>query len=132
MWSTLESAGRGAAQVTSLLAVMTIGAIAVWLLVTLLALHAIRTNRGRWSERAGLWLIVGGGVALPVAVLSALMIVGMPELSRQLTAAPSGTLRVHVSAEQWWWRVRYEQAGAPPIELANELRLPRGQRIEVV
>ncbi len=132
MWSTLESAGRSAAEVASLLGIMTIGAVAVWLLVTLLALHAIRANRTRWSERAGLYLIVGGGVALPLVVLSALMVVGMPELSRQLKAAPAGTLRVHVSGEQWWWRVRYEQQGAPPIELANELRLPRGQMIEVV
>lgn len=132
MWSTLESAGRSAAEVAGLLGIMTIGAVAVWLLVTLLALHAIRANRTRWSDEAGLRLIVGGGVALPLVVLSALMVVGMPELSRQLKAAPSGTLRVHVSGEQWWWRVRYEQPGAPPIELANEIRLPRGQAIEMV
>jgi cytochrome c oxidase subunit 2 len=111
---------------------MTMVAVAVWLLVTLLALHAIRANRSQWSERAGLWLIVGGGVAVPVVVLSALMFVAMPELSRQLTAAPAGTLRVYVSGEQWWWRIRYEQPGAQPIELANELRLPVGQPIEVV
>jgi len=132
MWSTLESAGRSAAEVASLLGIMTAGAVAIWLLVTLLALHATRAHRTAWSERAGLWLIVGGGVALPLVVLSALLIVGMPELSRQLKAAPAGTLRVFVSGEQWWWRVRYEQPGAPPIELANELRLPLGQTIEVV
>jgi cytochrome c oxidase subunit 2 len=131
MWSTLESAGRNAAEVTSLLASMTVGAAVIWLAVTLLALHAVRAQRARWSERAGLWLIVGGGVALPVVVLSALLAIGMPVLSRQLKAAPGGTLRVHVSGEQWWWRVRYEQPGAAPIELANELRLPRGQMIEV-
>ena len=44
MWSTLESAGRGAAQVAGLLGIMTIGAVAVWLLVTLLALHALRAE----------------------------------------------------------------------------------------
>ena len=132
MWSTLESAGRSAAEVVGLLGIMTAGALVIWLAVTLLALHAARAHRGKWSERAGLRLIVGGGVALPLVVLSALMVVGLPELSRQLKAAPSGTLRVHVSGEQWWWRVRYEQPGGATIELANELRLPRGQMIEVV
>jgi cytochrome c oxidase subunit II len=132
MWSTLESAGRGAAEVAGLLGVMTIGAGAIWVLVTVLALHAMRAHRERWTDRAGLWLIVGGGVVLPLLVLSALLLVGMPELSRQLTAAPSGSLRVHVSGEQWWWRVSYEQPGRPAIALANELRLPRGQPIEVI
>ena len=132
MWSTLNSAGRAAAEVTSLLGIMTVGAIATWLVITLLALHAARGHRARWSERAGLWLVVGGGVALPLVVLSALLALGMPELSRQLRAATDGALRVHVSGEQWWWRVRYEPPGAPAIELANELRLPRGQAIEVV
>src|SRR5687768_17460550 len=132
MWSTLESAGRGAAEVTTLLAIMTAGAAVIWLVVTLLALHAIRAHRAPWSERSGLRLIVGGGVALPIVVLSALMLTGMPQLTRQLTAASSGTLRIHVTGEQWWWRVRYEPSDAAPIELANELRLPRGRAIEVV
>jgi cytochrome c oxidase subunit II len=132
MWSTLESAGRGAAEVTTLLAIMAAGAAAIWLVVTLLALHAVRMRRSRWSERAGLRLIVVGGVAVPVVVLFALMLTGLPQLSRQLRAAPSGSLRIHVSGEQWWWRVRYEAAGAPPIELANEVRVPRGQTIEIV
>ena len=132
MWSTLEPAGRSAAEVVSLLGLMTIGAAAIWLAVTWLAVHATRTHRAKWSERAGLWLIVVGGVALPLVALSALLIVGLPELSRQLSAAPPGTLRVHVNGEQWWWRVRYERPGAPPLELANELRLPRGQPIEVI
>jgi cytochrome c oxidase subunit 2 len=132
MWSTLEAAGRGAAEVAGLLGVMASGAVVVWVLVTMLALHALRSNRIRWSERAGLRLIVAGGVVLPVIVLSALMFAGMPLLSRQLKAAPSGALRIHVSGEQWWWRVRYEPPGAEPIELANELRLPLGQAVEVV
>jgi cytochrome c oxidase subunit II len=132
MWSTLDAGGRGAAEITSLLAIMTAGAAIVWLIVTMLAIHASRLHRPRWSERAGVSLIVGGGVALPLAVLSGLLVIGVPALSRQLNAAPSGALRVHVSGEQWWWRVTYQQPGAAAIELANELRLPRGQAIEIV
>jgi cytochrome c oxidase subunit II len=132
MWSTFESAGRGAAEVAGLLTVMAIGAGTIWVLVTVLVLYATRARRGRWSEGAGVWLIVVGGVVVPLIALSALLVLGMPELSRLLQEAPPGTLRIHVTGEQWWWRVRYEPPGGPPIELANELRLPRGEPIEVV
>lgn len=130
MWSTLESAGRGAAEVVGLLEIMVGVGIVIWVVVTGLALHATRTRRASWTERSALWLILGGGVLVPLVVLSALLAIGLPSLSRQLRAAPAGALRIQVSGEQWWWRVTYE--GAPPIELANELRLPRGQTIELV
>jgi cytochrome c oxidase subunit 2 len=132
MWSTLASAGRDAAEVAGLLGIMAVVATAIWLSFTLLAVHAARSERAQWSERTGLWLIVGGGVVLPLVVLSALLAVGLPALARQLKAAPPGALRVHVSGEQWWWRVTYEQPDAPSIELANELRLPRGQTVEMI
>jgi cytochrome c oxidase subunit 2 len=132
MWSTLAPGGIDAAEVARLFWIMTLVAIVIWAAVTALVLQASRVRRSRWSEQSGLWLIVGGGVAMPVVVLAGLLGLGLPEMSRRLTAAPAGTLRVHVSGEQWWWRVQYEQPGAPPIELANELRLPRGQMSEVV
>jgi cytochrome c oxidase subunit 2 len=36
-------------------------------------------------------------------------------------------LRIHITAEQWWWRVRY-----PGFETANEIRIPAGQPVELV
>src|SRR5687767_1190467 len=137
MLSTLQPAGRDAVEIAQLFWIMAAGATAVWLVVTALALHALRQQRSRWNERAGNWLIAAGGVIVPVVLLGALLLFGMPALRRQLAAAPNGTavdsrFRVHVTGEQWWWRVRYERAGAAPIELANELRLPRGQSADVI
>jgi cytochrome c oxidase subunit 2 len=136
MLSTLQPAGRDAVEIAQLFWIMAAGATAVWLVVTALALHALRQQRSLWTERAGNWVIAAGGVIVPVVMLGALLLFGMPALRRQLAAAPGGEvashLRVHVTGEQWWWRVRYERAGAAPIELANELRLPRGQSAEVI
>lgn len=33
------------------------------------------------------------------------------------------------SGSQWWWRVRYSLRDRPPIDLANEIHLPAGRRI---
>lgn len=133
MLSTLQPAGRDAIEIARLFWIMAAGAAIVWLLVTVLALHSLRQRRSLWSERAGNWLIAAGGVIIPVVLLGALLLFGMPALRNQLAASPGGgNLRVHVIGEQWWWRVRYERAGAAPIELANELRLPRGQSAEVI
>ena len=60
-------------------------------------------------------------------MLAALLVYGMPSLARQLDTGDQARVRVTVVGEQWWWRVRYEGPGATTIELANELRLPRGQ-----
>lgn len=130
--STLQPAGTDAAEIARLFWIMVAGGAVVWLAFTVLAVYAFRNRHTRWSERAGVRLIVGGGIAAPTVVLGALLLYGMPELSRQMAAAPPGSLRVRVSGEQWWWRVTYEREGQPPVVLANELRLPRGVVSEIV
>src|SRR5690606_10957177 len=41
-------------------------------------------------------------------------------------------LRLAVSGEQWWWRVRYELPGGVAVISANEIRLPTGRRAELI
>jgi cytochrome c oxidase subunit 2 len=36
-----------------------------------------------------------------------------------------------VDGEQWWWRVRYPTPDGGHVELANEIRLPVGERVTV-
>lgn len=132
MLSTLQPAGTDAAEIARLFWIMVAGGAVVWLAFTLLALHASRSRHTRWSERAGVRLIIGGGIAAPAVVLGALLLYGMPKLSRQMAAAPPDSVRVQVSGEQWWWRVAYQREGQPPVVLANELRLPRGVVSEIV
>ncbi len=83
------------------------------------------------EQRAASWLIVGGGVVFPTAVLFVLLAFGLRAVPRLIEAPSPGHLRIEVRGEQWWWRVRYLTPDGP-VDLANELRLPVGERIDVV
>lgn len=123
--STLAPGGDAAAQVAQLFWFMTAGAAAVWLFVMAAALYAARAAPGR--VRPGRRLIVFGGVFLPFVLLSALTWVGMRQTNALL--APAEGLRVQVTGERWWWRVRYEAPSGTVAVTANEVRLPQGERV---
>lgn len=127
--SALVPAGRDAERIGHLFTVMTIGALVVWVAVVGLAIYAIRA-RVAHTERAANLLIIGGGVAVPVVVLGALLAYGLPVLPDVLTLPPEGSLRIHVTGKQWWWRVQY-MTREGVVETANELRLPVGERVEL-
>jgi cytochrome c oxidase subunit 2 len=128
--SALVPAGPDAEQIVRLFAVMTAGAVVVWLAVVATAIYAIRTNRDTTSEREATLFIIGGGVVVPTVVLGGLLAFGLPVLPAVLTLPPEGALRIHVTGKQWWWRVQY-MTDDGPIETANEIRLPVGQRVEL-
>jgi cytochrome c oxidase subunit 2 len=128
--SALVPAGADAEEIAHLFTVMAVGAAIVWAAVVAIAIHAIRTRRETHSQREVNVLIIGGGVAAPTVVLGALLAYGLPTLPAVLTPAPEGSLRIHVTGKQWWWRVQYITA-AGVIETANEVRLPVGQRVEL-
>jgi len=65
-------------------------------------------------------------------VLAGLLVYGLRLLPSLLAPAPSESLKIHVTGEQWWWRVRYRSASGAPIELANEIRLPVGSSVELL
>ena len=130
MQSALDAAGRDAAAIAQLLTVMMVGAVVIWAAVVAAAIYAIRVNRGTHTERDANLFVIGGGVALPTAVLAALLWYGLPLTPRVMALAPPDALRIHVTGKQWWWRVQYA-AGDSVVETANELRLPIGQRVEL-
>jgi cytochrome c oxidase subunit II len=136
--SALAPAGRGAERIALLFWSMSGGAIVIWLAVVALSLWAgLRPRAGPGEEnrdRASWLLIIGGGIALPTVVLAALLAWGLSMLPAFLAPAPPGSLKIEVTATQWWWRVRYlldERAGGGTVELANELRLPVGESVEL-
>lgn len=63
-------------------------------------------------------------------VLGVLLVYGLALTPDLLAPAPEGSLRIAVTGEQWWWRVRYLPPGGDPVDLANEIRLPVGERVE--
>lgn len=131
--SALDPAGRGAERVAALFWWMTGGAALVWAGVVWLFIWAVRFNpdsrRGEWRTKV---LIIGGGAVFPTVVLTGLLVYGLRLIPVLLDPAPEGSLRVRVTGEQWWWRVRYETDGGEPVELANEIHLPAGEPVELI
>ncbi len=128
--STLAPAGTDAATVASMFWWMSGGAVVVWLLVMGSAIWAIRHQPSDGRETANRFIVLGG-VVLPTVVLTGLLAMGLRELPGLLELGPGGGPAISVSAEQWWWRVRYETSDGRSFETANELRLPRGARTAV-
>jgi cytochrome c oxidase subunit 2 len=128
--STLEPAGEQAEALARLFWQMTVGAVVIWLVVMGLALYAAYTPERR-DLRGAKRLIVIGGVVVPSVVLTALLCYGLALLPEFLAPPAEGSMRIVVRGEQYWWRVRYLAPGREPVELANELRLPLNEPIEL-
>lgn len=129
--SALTPAGRDAERLADLFFWMAAGAVVVWLLFVSLSVYALRVRREPHPERTASLLIILGGFVAPTIVLGVLLAFSLALLPGLLAPGSSGDLKILVSGEQWWWRVRYLQSGRDPVELANEIRLPAGQRIEL-
>lgn len=129
--SALSPAGRDAERIADLFVVMTAGAAIIWVAVVGLSFYASRWRTREHPERYANALILGGGVVFPLVVLTALLVYGLASLPGVLALPPPARLTIAVTGEQWWWRVRYAPAGGPGFELANEIRLPVGERIEL-
>ena len=130
--STLSPSGQGAERIAALFWWMTGGALIVWVFVVALAIfYARRATRGR-NPRRDRWLILGGGVAFPTVTLTVLLVFGLAMIPETVARAPQGSLTIHVTGEQWWWRVRYLRPGGEAVVLANEVRLPVGEPVQFV
>ncbi|MGE3538733.1 MAG: cytochrome c oxidase subunit II [Candidatus Tectimicrobiota bacterium] len=130
--SALEPAGRSAERIAELFWEMVVGALVIWGAVMCLTVYAIYVRPTAHSQRLARFLILGGGAVLPTVVLAGLLAYGLALLPALLQPAPEGSLHIAVSGEQWWWRVRYLTSGSHggDVELANEIRLPVGERVE--
>jgi cytochrome c oxidase subunit 2 len=128
--SALDPAGESAARIADLFWVMVGGAALIWILVIGVVIYATRIRPGRHAERAASALLLWGGLVVPTAVLAGLLTWGLALMAD--LRAPGNGLQIAVSGEQWWWRVDYRMPGSnAPVRSANEVRLPRGQRVEL-
>jgi cytochrome c oxidase subunit 2 len=73
---------------------------------------------GRW--------IVAGGVVLPAVVITVVFGATLAAMRHTPTTAPDGALEVEIVGHQFWYEVRYPEAG---VTTANELHLPVGRPI---
>lgn len=127
MDAVLAPASADAAIIAQMAWVLIAGAALVFGCVMLLMGLSLRRRAG--TLRPGLW-IVGGGLLLPIAVLSALMAYNVRRSTQLATQTSQGALVVSVTARMWWWEVRYrDPSGGTDIVLANELHLPAGRPV---
>jgi cytochrome c oxidase subunit 2 len=122
--SAIHPAGTEAAEVARLFWIMTAAGAAIWVIVMGITLYAVVGTRRPRTDRFADRFILAGGVVFPTVTLAALLGYGLTLLPAW-TEEPAG-LRVHVRAEQFWWRVTYERPGAARVESANEVHLPAG------
>jgi len=129
--SALDPGAKAARTLADLFWIMTVGAAAVWLFVGVITVVVIVRSRAR-RERWGNGLVWGGGVVLPVAVLTVLLPYAFMVMV-ELRAEPGpGAMKVHITGHTWWWEVAYEapELGGRVVS-ANELRIPVNTPVEV-
>jgi cytochrome c oxidase subunit 2 len=83
------------------------------------------------GERVGWAVVLGGGVLLPLAVVTTVFVVS-DVFVIDTTAAPlpgQTSMTVHVIGHQWWWEFRYPGTSAVT---ANELHIPVRTPVKVV
>jgi cytochrome c oxidase subunit II len=131
--SALHPASQHAADVARLFWIMVAGGAVIWLIVIGAAIYAVIGRHRPTSERAADHVILYCGVVFPTVTLGALLAYGLTLLP-DWAADEAPDLRVHIRAEQYWWRVTYE----PPegsglsatVETANEVVLPAGATVD--
>lgn len=131
--AALEPAGDLAAQTLAITNVLFIGGGLIFAAVMLLlALAIVGPARLRTTLSRRSWL-VGAGIVFPVTVLSALLVYTFGAASAMVAGqqAPAAA-RIEVTAELWWWRVRYlDERGNALFETANEIRVPAGAPVQL-
>lgn len=128
--STLEPAGIAAEKIVDLFWALTVGAAIVWIAVIGLGIYAVRVRATPQNRRQAAMFIIGGGAALPTVILAGYLVYGLALLPQLTAPAPEGSLKIEVTGEQFWWRVRYHLPNGEEFELANEIRLPVGEPVD--
>ena len=125
--SALRSAGPVAETLLGVSGVVT--AVAALTFVAMMLLLALAVRRPASPLRAR-WWVLGGGLAFPAIVLSALFVYSERHKPPWRMAPPRDALIIGVTAHMWWWEVRYrDPATGGEIVTANELRIPVGRPV---
>jgi cytochrome c oxidase subunit II len=110
-----------------------LGGVVFVAVVVVLALGLFRRRPAAEQEtnqrptRFGRWFVVGGVVA-PLLILAIVFGATVRAMRLVPTTAPSDALVIEVVGHQFWWEVRYPEAG---VTLTNELHLPVGRPVNL-
>ncbi|MET4579969.1 cytochrome c oxidase subunit II [Ottowia thiooxydans] len=124
--SAFHAGGEQSAAFIELTIVLVAGATVIFAGVMLLLFLSL-SREGRAHTR--LWLM-GGGVLMPVVVLTALFFYSEWKRPAWKPVPPPNALVVSVTGHMWWWEVTYHdtQTGSRFVT-ANEIRLPQGRPV---
>ncbi|MDX2205293.1 MAG: cytochrome c oxidase subunit II [Hyphomicrobiaceae bacterium] len=130
--SALAPKGADASLIAQVSWVVFIGAGLIFALVLGLTLYALLAPQARSSWTASHGFIIGGGIVFPVVTLTALLVYGLSLTGSVGRSTEVPAVRIEVTGEQFWWRVRYqEHGGKAAVDAANELHIPVGQPVEL-
>lgn len=131
--------GTNAAGVNWLFWVMVVLGTAVFVLVMVLFLRAVRADRTSGDDTAhdrlapsdstrSSRLVIGGGVVLPVVVLVPLTVMMLVVADRTSPHRADDPFEIEIVGHQFWWEVRYPETGAVT---ANEIHIPVDTRVRL-
>jgi len=130
--SALDPRGPVAEAIAGLWWVLFWGALGILVLVMGAVFYAMFRHPDRRAPLPHIPFLIGGGLVLPIVVLTVLLIYGT-QIGRLITQPAEDPLLIEVTGHQWWWEVRYPARGdMPELVTANELRLPVGTPVEFV
>jgi cytochrome c oxidase subunit II len=128
----LDPHGSNAHETAQIAWVLFAGGTLIFVLVIGLAVFAVFAPPHARTWLSGQRFIVGAGIVFPVLALSALLIYTFDvwgALARERTPV---ALRIEVTGEMWWWRVRYlAPDGSELLITANEIHIPVDRPIEL-
>jgi cytochrome c oxidase subunit II len=124
--------GQQSALVSELLTIFLAVTGIVYLVVILFLLWAIFRRRREASSERGLRTALAGWVGITALILIGLTISTWLYDRGLAQAADTPALEIEVTANQWWWDVRYANDDAARIfRTANELHLPVGVPVHI-
>jgi len=128
---TIQSAagndGQQSALVSGLFSIFLIVTAIVYVAVILFLLWAVFRRRRGESREGALRSILVGWVGVTAMILAGLTIATWLYDRELAFAANTPALEIEITANQWWWDVRYADDEASDIfRTANELHLPVG------
>lgn len=123
--SMLAPAGPRATVIAETWWLMFWGSLLIQVLAVGLAVYVLWWRRRRAQARDRLF-VLGGGLLLPLVVLSALLLDGF-RVGALLSAPAPTRLEIEVVGRQFWWEIRYP--GEPPVAVVGLLRIPAGEPV---
>jgi cytochrome c oxidase subunit 2 len=127
----LDPHGDAAARIATLTIVLFVGGTAIFLLVMGLLGWALFAPGSRRGLLRGRGFVVGGGIVFPIVTLVALLVYSLDASRALVLPREAQPLRIEVIGRQYWWEVRYPDAGEDAVT-ANEIRLPVGREVELL